>query len=133
MLSVMLALFLGGLLSQRCAGHDSPDHEIAALTERLGRSVQGGARAELLWRRATEHRALFQLEAAGRDLEEALRYDPGLVRARHDLVRVQLAQGETTYLAPVSRIWSALRFPNWPVRKARISSMDTIPPPPPQQ
>jgi tetratricopeptide (TPR) repeat protein len=91
----MLALFLGGLLSQRCAGHDSPDHEIVALTDRLGRSVQGGARAELLLRRATEHRALFQLEAAGRDLEEALRYDPGLVRARHDLVRVQLAQGET--------------------------------------
>lgn len=54
-----------------------------------------GKSADLLWRRAAEHRELGALEAAAGDLREAIALKPDFLAARADLGRVQLRQGKT--------------------------------------
>jgi tetratricopeptide (TPR) repeat protein len=54
-----------------------------------------GKSADLLWRRATEHRELGALESAASDLREAIALQPEFLTARADLGRVQLRQGKT--------------------------------------
>ena len=49
--------------------HDSPEHEIEALSKKIAAS---GAPAELLARRATEWRALGKYDEASQDLQKAL-------------------------------------------------------------
>jgi tetratricopeptide (TPR) repeat protein len=73
------------------AAHDSPEHVVEALTVRI---KERGPSADLLWRRATEHRALQQLKPAAVDLREAIRLQPSLLAAHADLARVQLQAGE---------------------------------------
>ena len=86
----LLALAL--CLPSVAPAHDSPEHVIEALTARID-SV--GKRPDLLWRRATEHRALGQLDAAARDLRDALAAKPDHIPALQDLARIELAQGKT--------------------------------------
>jgi tetratricopeptide (TPR) repeat protein len=85
---------LGGIAASRftARGHESPEHVIEMLTARMEAT---GPRADLLWRRAAEHRALGQLEAAEKDLRAAVRRQTGYVQAELDLSRVQLARGNT--------------------------------------
>ena len=71
--------------------HDSPNHVIEVLTARMEVT---GPRPDLLWRRATEHRALSDLPAATADLQRALRIKRDYFPALIDLSRVQLAQGK---------------------------------------
>ena len=84
---VLLALLL---LPSRALPHDSPEHVVEILTARM--EVVGQS-PDLLWRRATEHRALGDLSAAARDLKRALKMDSRYLPALTDLSRVQLAQG----------------------------------------
>lgn len=92
-LSCLLACWLSGLLFLPSAAwpHDSPEHVVEMLTARMQVT---GARPDLLWRRATEHRALGDLAAAARDLKRALKMNPRFLPALTDLSRVQLAQGQ---------------------------------------
>src|SRR5262245_16618572 len=84
---MMLATFL----ALRGVAHDSPEHVIDWLTVRMG---VVGEDPELLWRRATEYRALDKLEAAGTDLRRALTLKAAYVPALSDLSQVELAQGK---------------------------------------
>lgn len=85
--------------------HDSPEHVIELLTARM---ASAGERPELLWRRATEHRALGNLSAAGRDLRRALRLQSDYLPALTDLGRVRTAQGR--HRAALAAIDRAFRF-----------------------
>lgn len=86
-------LFAAILLPLAASAHDSPEHVIEALTAR----IEGGAqRPDLLWRRATEYRALADLKSAERDLRAALRLQEDFVIARQDLALVELAQGRSS-------------------------------------
>jgi len=78
------------VLPQQLPAHDSPEHVVEILTARM---EIVGARPDLLWRRATEHRVLGNLPAAARDLRQALRASPRYLPALTDLSRVQLQQG----------------------------------------
>jgi len=78
-------------LPLRLLAHDSPEHVIEWLTARIDTT---GKRPDLLWRRATEYRALGRLAAAGSDLKQAIQLEPGFLPALTDLSRVQLAQGK---------------------------------------
>lgn len=82
---LMAALAL--LCPRSTAAHDSPEHVAAALTARM---KERGETADLLWRRATEYRALSQLAPAAKDLQAALKLQPLLFAAHVELARVQL-------------------------------------------
>ncbi len=104
-LAAGVLLLLGGARS--VLAHDSPEHVVEVLTARISAD---GRRPELLWRRATEYRALGELALAEKDLKVALRRQRGFEQARIDLGRVQLAQGKTnaalrTIRPPSSRPW----------------------------
>ena len=71
-----------------CA-HDSPEHEIEALTEKMHAN---GASAALLARRATEWRSLRKLDRAQADLEHAIMLGPDSVGLRTELAQIQAAQ-----------------------------------------
>jgi len=86
-LSALLAVFL---LPLPVPAHDSPEHVVEMLTARM---EVVGERPDLLWRRATEHRALRDLSAAARDLKRALKINSRFLPALTDLSRVRLAQG----------------------------------------
>ena len=72
--------------------HDSPEHVIETLTRRI--EIRG-RQPDLLWQRATEHRALGQTPAALDDLRQALQADPNFLPALTDLGRLRLAQGKS--------------------------------------
>src|SRR5882762_2685471 len=71
--------------------HDSPEHEIEALTSRMSKV---GKSASLLMRRATEFKALGELDKAAKDLTEAISLEPKSPAAYAELGRVQFAQGK---------------------------------------
>lgn len=73
------------------AAHDSPEHEIEALTSRMSKV---GKTASLLMRRATEFKALGELDKAAADLAEAISLEPKSPAAYAELSRVQFAQGK---------------------------------------
>ncbi len=81
------ALLAPGIL----AAHDSPEHVVEILTARM---EAVGERADLLWRRATEYRALRNHPAAARDLKRAIKLRKDYLPAYVDLSRVQLALGQ---------------------------------------
>ncbi len=91
-----LRLSAAALLSFAAIGrgvaHDSPEHVVEVLTARIHAD---GPRPELLWRRATEYRALGEPALAEKDLKLALRRQQDFEQARIDLSRVQLALGKT--------------------------------------
>jgi tetratricopeptide (TPR) repeat protein len=72
--------------------HDSPEHVIEALTARIEST---GADPELLWERATEYRALGNLDAAAADLKRALKARADFVIAMQDLARLELVKGNS--------------------------------------
>ena len=101
----LLAAFLLACAAITAPAHDSPEHVIEMLAARMEVT---GPRPDLLWRRATEHRALANLPAAAADLQQALRIKRDYFPALIDLSRVQLAQGQRRRaLATVDR---AMRF-----------------------
>jgi len=69
--------------------HDSPEHEVDALTLRIAKV---GKTSSLLSRRALEYRALGQLDKAAADLAEAIVLDPKMPSTYVELARVQFAQ-----------------------------------------
>src|SRR5262245_11993269 len=91
-LGVAVVAGMALLSSIPACGHDSPEHVIEALTARI---EAVGKRPDLLWRRATEYRALGQLDSAARDLKAALRLQPDYLAVLQDLALVEVAQGRT--------------------------------------
>jgi tetratricopeptide (TPR) repeat protein len=82
---------LAGLLilsAQLVCGHESPEHEIKALTAQMAAS---GQTAELLRRRATEWRALGKLNEAAADLRKAVSISPRSVALLCELAQVEAA------------------------------------------
>jgi tetratricopeptide (TPR) repeat protein len=71
------------------SAHDSPEHEIEALTAKM---AETGKNAELLARRATEWRALGKLREASADLREAVKMDSNSVGLLTELARVETAR-----------------------------------------
>ncbi len=86
-----LLLLTLGLLPLGLLAHDNPEQVIEWLTARIDAA---GKRPDLLWRRATEYRALSRLDDAVSDLKQAIKIEPGFLPALTDLSRVQLAQGK---------------------------------------
>jgi tetratricopeptide (TPR) repeat protein len=84
--------------------HDSPEHVVKALTERLAKE---GESAALYYRRGVEHRVLGALAESTADLQKALNLDPNHIPARRELTRVLLDRGRTE---------EALRTVNWGLR-----------------
>jgi tetratricopeptide (TPR) repeat protein len=85
-----LAIMAG--LSVAATAHDSPEHVIEGLSAQI---EAAGKRPDLLWRRATEYRALGDLQSAARDLRAALAVRDDFAAARQDLALLELAQGKT--------------------------------------
>jgi tetratricopeptide (TPR) repeat protein len=83
----LMAAALLALTPVAVVAHDSPEHVVESLSVEMGRT---GTNATLLWRRATEYRALGRLAPATADLQQALALDPKLIPAWSDLARVQL-------------------------------------------
>ena len=100
------SLLLSLLLSPgSVVAHDSPEHVIEILTARM---ETVGERPDLLWRRATEHRALANHAAAARDLRRAIKLRADYLPALIDLSRVQLLQGHRS--EALRTIGRAMRF-----------------------
>jgi tetratricopeptide (TPR) repeat protein len=86
-------------------GHESPEHEIQALTTQMKAS---GRTAELLRRRATEWLALGKWNEASVDLQEAVSISPGSVALLCELARVESGRGR--YGPAVTAVDQALAF-----------------------
>src|SRR5688500_16441906 len=69
--------------------HDSPEHEIEALTAKMAAS---GHSPKLLARRAAEWRALGKFKEASEDLRQAVSLKPDSVSILTELARVESAQ-----------------------------------------
>lgn len=74
------------LMSLVAFAHDSPEHEIEAISEKMRAS---GTNATLLARRAVEWRALRKLTDAEADLRSAVALDPHSLALRIELATVQ--------------------------------------------
>jgi tetratricopeptide (TPR) repeat protein len=72
-------------------GHESPEHEVEALTLRMAKAGKSGS---LLMRRAVEYKALGELDKAVSDLAEAIKLEPKVAALYAELSRVQFAQGK---------------------------------------
>lgn len=88
LLAALTALFASAC--SLCA-HESPEHEIEALTARIS---AGGKTADLLARRAVEWRALGKLKEAADDLRDAIALSGGSVALFSDLARIEAARGQ---------------------------------------
>ncbi|MDG2122096.1 MAG: hypothetical protein P8J87_00270 [Verrucomicrobiales bacterium] len=97
--------------------HDSPDQIIAAITAQIGRD---GTTAELLYRRATEHRALGHTPEAMADFQASLRLQPS-ASAYADLAELYQSQGDlTTALSLLDRALTDAPSPPLHVARARL-------------
>jgi len=86
------AVLVGMAATSQLPAHDSPEHVVELLTARM---ETAGRRPDLLWRRATEYRALAKLPEAEKDLRAAVRRKNDFLPALQDLSRVQLARGNS--------------------------------------
>lgn len=94
--------------------HDSPEHQIEALSERL---IREGDSADVLLERAIEYRVLGKLKEAARDLQRAVRLAPG-----DSLVLLELAQIELQRdgcLRPCCGFGGRFRCRDWPLESGR--------------
>ena len=97
----MLLAVLLALSPAPAVAHDSPEHVAEALGVEMARA---GTNTTLLWRRATEYRALGRLASATADLQHALSLDPKLIPAWSDLARMQLSRNHASEaLASINR------------------------------
>ena len=97
---LFLAACVIGMVSPLAMAHDSPEHVIEILTARM---EAVGPRADLYWRRATEHRAIGELREAAADLKKAIKLKPDYLAAYADLSRVELAQGKRRRAIEIGR------------------------------
>ena len=90
-----MAAVIAGIIfvSSPAVAHDSPEHVAEALSVEMART---GTNTTLLWRRATEYRALGRLSSAAADLQHALSLDPKFMPAWSDLARVQLSRSRAS-------------------------------------
>ena len=86
-ISMLLIALLGGV----CVAHDSPEHVVEALTQRI---QSEGRTPELLLRRAYEYQALAKYAEAESDLRDAIALDAEYAEAYARLAHVFNAQGK---------------------------------------
>ena len=84
-LATILTIIL--VLSQNVIAHDGPEELITTLNTAI---LRNGPTAELLFRRATEFRAMRDYKHAAADLGYAIRLDGSMEIARLELARLQL-------------------------------------------
>lgn len=75
------------MLSQKSIAHDGPEEVLTTLNAAI---LRHGPTADLLFRRATEFRAMRDYKHAAADLNYALRLDGSMEIARLELARLQL-------------------------------------------
>ena len=75
------------MLSQKAVAHDGPEEVIATLNAAI---LHSGPTADLLFRRASEFRAMRDYKRAAADLGYAIRLDSSMEIARLELARLQL-------------------------------------------
>jgi tetratricopeptide (TPR) repeat protein len=104
-LLVKALLAVGGLMVFACYAHDSPEHEVDELTERI--KIEGQL-PTLLIQRAIEYKILGQFAEAVKDLEHALVQDEESVPARRELSLAYFSLGKTNEaLATINRALSS--------------------------
>ncbi len=84
-LTALLTIVL--VLSQRVIAHDGPEEVLTTLNTAI---LRNGPTADLLFRRATEFRAMRDYKHAAADLGYAVRLDGSMEIARLELARLQL-------------------------------------------
>lgn len=84
-LAAILTVLL--LISQEAIAHDGPEEVLTKLNVAI---LRNGPTAELLFRRATEFRAMRDYKHAAADLSCAVRLDGSMEIARLELARIQL-------------------------------------------
>ncbi len=87
--STAVTCLLMAFMSVSARAHDGPEHVIEELTALMRLH---GETADLLYRRAIEHRSLGSLDAAAADLEAAVRADANHFAAWCELASVRLHQ-----------------------------------------
>jgi tetratricopeptide (TPR) repeat protein len=110
-----LLLLFALILPQSLPAHDSPEHVVEILTARM---ETVGERADLLWRRAAEYRALRDHTAAAKDLKRAIKLRSDYLPAYVDLSRVQMNLGHRR-----RALWTierAMRLPQSEVGRAPL-------------
>jgi tetratricopeptide (TPR) repeat protein len=95
--------------------HDSPEHEIETLTAKM---AAAGKSADLLARRATEWRALGELNKAADDWREAITLEPRAIELHSELARVLIARGDLD--EALNAVNSALDLPESDPERARL-------------
>jgi len=88
--ALRLCLTIALAAARTVTAHDSPEHEIEALSKKI---TANGATAELLARRATEWRALRKYDEASRDLENALLIKSNSIPLMLERASVELERG----------------------------------------
>ena len=102
---VGLVLFLALWLPASLFAHEGPEHEIEELTALI---EAGRGDFETYLERAIEYRVLGKLAEAQRDLEQAIRMNPGSLPALRELARIQFVEGKTT--EAIATVNQALRL-----------------------
>jgi tetratricopeptide (TPR) repeat protein len=109
------SLWIGLVAVFSIQAHDSPEHVVELLTARMKST---GPRPELLWRRATEYRALSKWAEAEKDLRAAVRLRKDFLAAWVDLSRVELARNNPRSAAKA--VQQALKLGQTPEWKAGL-------------
>jgi tetratricopeptide (TPR) repeat protein len=98
-------LFLALWLPVSLFAHEGPEHEIEELTALID---AGRGDFETYLERAIEYRVLGKLAEAQRDLEQAIRMNPGALHAMRELARIQFVEGKTN--EAIATVNQALRL-----------------------
>lgn len=124
-LAAILTLVL--MFSQTTIAHDGPQEVLASLNSKI---LRNGPSAELLFRRATEFRAMRDYKHAAADLSYAVRMDGSLEIARLELARLQLqilksesasAVGDSRFIQPLQTVEPLLTSSDAAIRIAGLA------------
>src|SRR5688572_13542837 len=115
MIQRALILWMAMTVCPGAFAHDSPEHEIEALTAKM---AAVGKSANLLARRATEWRALGELNRAVNDWREAIKLEPRSIAFHSELAKVLIARGELP--EALNAVDSALDLPESDGERARL-------------
>jgi hypothetical protein len=124
-LAAILTVIL--LLSQSAIAHDGPEEVLTTLNVAI---LRNGPTAELLFRRATEFRAMRDYRHAAADLSCAVRLDGSMEIARLELARLQLqilksesdfTVGDSHYSQPLQTVEPLLTSSDSAIRIAGLA------------
>lgn len=129
-LAAILTMVL--MSSQTTIAHDGPQEVLASLNSKI---LRNGPSAELLFRRATEFRAMRDYKHAAADLSYAVRMDGSLEIARLELARLQLqilksesasAVGDSRFNQPLQTVEPLLTSSDAAIRIADAKTQSPV-------